>query len=334
MEDVELYDLTTLINKKRQHYVSRFYLESWLSNGRIHALRLKDGKEYPFKALDAANIGYERFFYNLEMDSVVWDALNYIFKEKAATNPFIRNMLQDTFLLKSMDDVLNKGVGVVKDIPEVRENAQEILKYLKRHHLEDSYEKIEAAVAGEIKAFSTCQGDHLQRAPTQETFNHLLIFYCLQLYRTKKKITEVSKFIASLHLEAGGVKVTLSEAQKQAVLKCVLFINSYELALELEKTGCVMRISVNRTDLDFITTDCPAMYFDRPDVLPGFQAFGIMPLSPRLIVNICIPHESGKPGSLLIQNMESLDDVKKTNNIIRKEAYQFVFSSQEIDSGS
>lgn len=330
MKDYELFDLSTLKNKKRQHYVSKFYLDLWLTNKQLHALRLKDGKEYQFHKTDTADIAIQNYFYNLEMDSVVWCTVNYIFEQKSANNPFIKKFLQDTFFLKAADDVLNKGIGVVKEIPKIRENAKEILKHLKKHHLEDAYEKIESAVSEEIKALSNSQADYLHNPPTQKTFQHLLIFYCFQIFRTRHKINEIGQYMSTLHLESKHGKITLNETQKQAVLKCILFLNSYELCQDLEKANCVMRISVNKTELDFITTDCPAMYFEKTDAVPEYKAYGIMPLSPRLLMNICIPHKPSQSGSLLIQNMETTEEVRNTNRLIKSQAYEFVFSSQEL----
>ncbi|MDR9861955.1 DUF4238 domain-containing protein [Pseudomonas baetica] len=259
MEEHELFDLSTLKNKKRQHYVSKFYLELWLTNKKLHVLRRIDGEEHPFEKSDVADIAIKNYFYNLEMDSVVWDALNYIFEQKSATNPFIKKFLQDTFFFKAADDVLNKGIGVVKEIPEMKKNAQEILRHLKKHHLEDAYAGIESAVSAEIKELSNSQADYLLNPPTTKTFQHLLIFYCFQIFRTKQKINEVGEYMSTFHLVSNHGKITLTDVQKQALLKCILYINSYELCLELEKAGCIMRISVNKTELDFITTDCPAM---------------------------------------------------------------------------
>ena len=259
MEDYKLFDLLTLKNKKRQHYVSKFYLDLWLTNKKLYVLRLVDGKEYPFEKADTADIAIQNYFYNLEMDSVVWAALNYIFGQKTATNPFIKKFLQDTFFFKAADDVLNKGIGVVKEVPEIKENAQEIFKYLKKHHLEDAYASIESAVSAEIKAFSNNQADYFSNPPTTRTFQHLLVFYCFQIFRTRQKINEIGEYMSTLHLESDHGKITLTDVQKQALLKCILYINSYEFCQELERAGCIMRISVNKTELDFITTDCPAM---------------------------------------------------------------------------
>jgi hypothetical protein len=227
--------------------------------------------------------------------------------------------------------VLNKGIGLVKEIPEMKENAQEILRHLKKHHLEDAYASIESAVSAEIKAFSNSQADYLFNPPTTRTFQHLLVFYCFQIFRTRQKINEIGEYMSTLHLESDHGKITLTDVQKQALLKCILYINSYEFCQELEKAGCIMRISVNKTELDFITTDCPAMYFAKTDSVPEYKAYGLMPLSPRIFMNICIPHEPSGGGSLLIQNMETIDEVRSTNRLIKSRAYEFVFSTQKLN---
>ncbi|WLG59586.1 DUF4238 domain-containing protein [Pseudomonas extremorientalis] len=327
MTDQPFFDLSSLKNKKRQHYVSRFYLDLWMTEEELHVTRLADQAVQTFKKKDTQDIAVQNYFYNLEMDSEVWETLSYMFGQKAATSPVVKKILEDTFFLKAADDVLNRGVGIVNDNKDMRQNAQEILRHLKKHQLEDAYEKIETAVSSEIKEFSKSNGNHLLRPPTAETFRHLLIFYCFQLFRTKQKITQLGEHMTSLSIESDNKKTTLSDSQKQAVLKCMLFINSYELCEILEKAGCVMRISINKTEQDFITTDCPAMYFDKPDAVPGFKAYGIMPLSPRLIMNLCIPDNPTSNGSLLLQNMESIDEVIKTNDLIRSQASEFIFST-------
>jgi hypothetical protein len=323
----EIFDLSKLDNKKHQHYVSRFYLNFWLTKKYLQVVRTAEGVTEKFKKKDTNDIAVQNYFYNLEVDSEVWLMLNCIFEEKSATNPLINKILNDIFLLKVADDVLNKGIGIVNENKKVQENAQEILKHLKRHHLENAYEKIESAVSKEIKEFTASHGNHLQRRPTETTFRHLLVFYCLQLFRTKHKINEASEYIESMHLRSNYKKIILTDTQKEAVLKVLLFVSSFELCLALESAGCVMRISVNKTEEDYVTTDCPAMYFDKPKAVPGFKAYGIMPLSPRLFMNICIPHTPSGNGSLLLQYMESEHLVRETNRLTKSQAYEFVFST-------
>lgn len=331
MKDHKSFDFSNLKNKKRQHYVSKFYLELWLTNKKIYSLRLKDGKEHPFEKADVSDIAIQNYFYNAEIDSVVWDTLNYIFEKKSQTNLFIKKFLDDTLSYKAYDNLIKEHPEIVKENPVMIERVQEIIRHRKRHHLEDSYANIESAVSTEIKAFSNSQADYLSYPPTPKTFQHLLIFYCTQLFRTRHKIDEVGKNTSTFHLESKERKIILTDVQKQALLKCILYLNSCELCLELEKSGCIMRVSVNKTDLDFITTDCPAMYIENSVAVPEYKAYGLMPISPRLFMNICIPHEPIGDASLLIQNMESIIEVENTNKIIKSHAYEFVFSTQKLN---
>lgn len=330
-DSLELFDLSQLNYKKRQHYVSKFYLRLWLAGERIFVKRSvgKVFSVYPKTTVD--DVAVENYFYEIEMDDVVWDMLDYTYSEKAKKSPLIKKILRELLFLKLADDTLNKGIGIVNDHKVLRDNAKEILKHMKKHHLEDAYEKIETAVSAEINAFSKSQGSTVFVLPTAETFNNILVFYSFQLFRTKGRITLVEQKISQLLLERGDEKFILTPVQKQSVLKCMLYIQSYEFCLQLEKAGCSMIISKNHTNLNYLTSDCPAMYFDETVNQPGLKAYGAMPLTPRLMVQISVPDISKKTGTIGLQDVYDIKIVQMTNKIIEKESHELLFAKTMKD---
>jgi len=329
---MKLYDLTKLKNKKHQHYVPQFYLELWMSHDGFF-VRNSIGavpKIYPKKT--TVDVGEENYFYKIEMDDVVWDMLYYRFGEEAKSNAVVAKVMQDLFMLKAMDDVVTRGVGIVNNDEAMRDNAREILEHLKKHHLEDAYSNIEGAVSVEIESFSKSQNSDLWVPPSAETFMHILVFFCFQSLRTKQRMHNLDLQISKMYLERGENSIQLTSEQKKSVLKCMLYILSYQLCQKLYNAGCSMIISKNHTKLNYLTSDCPAMYFDKTGLKNGMKSFGVMPLSPKLLVHISVPDENVRgERSIKMRDIYDVDTVKKSNELVQEYSHNFVFAKKKKD---
>lgn len=329
---MELFDLTKLKNKKHQHYVPQFYLEQWMSHDGFFVRNSMGAvpKIYPKKT--TVDVGEENFFYRIEMDDVVWDMLYYRFGEEAKSNVVVAQVMQGLFMLKAMDDVVTRGIGIVNNDAAMRDNAREILDYLKRHHLENAYSNIEDAVSVEIESFSKSQNSDLWVPPTAETFMHILVFFCFQSLRTKQRMHDLESQISEMHLERGEETIQLTPEQKRSVMKCMLYILSYQLCHKLYAAGCSMTISKNHTKLNYLTSDCPAMYFDKASLKGVAKSFGVMPLSPKLLVHISVPDENmGGEQSIRMLDIYDVGVVKKTNELVLEYSHNFVFAKKKKD---
>lgn len=329
---MELFDLKNLKNKKHQHYVPQFYLNLWVSSG-VFFVKNSMGvepKTYPKKT--TVDVGEENYFYAIEMDEVVWDMLSYRFGEEAKSNPVVALVMQEFFRLKAMDDVAVRGVGIVNNDDALRENARGILAYLKKHHLEDAYSNIEGAVSIEIESFSRSQESDVWVPPSGDTFMHVLVFFCFQSFRTKSCIDNLDLQISQMSLKRGAESVDLTPEQKRSVLKCMLYVFSFQMCQRIYESGCTMNIMKNKTNLNYLTSDSPAVYFDSSVLGAGVESYGIMPLSPKLLVHINVNDGDVPRGSeLKIFDVHDLVFVKEVNKRIESHSHNFVFAKNMND---
>ncbi|POA61822.1 hypothetical protein C1884_27720, partial [Pseudomonas sp. GW460-R15] len=129
-ENCEMIDLTKLNYKKNQHYVSRFYLEQWLVNKRFFVKRSEFDSFKVFDKQTAKEVGTERYFYGIEIDDDVLDTLKYMFGEQSLSSEVLEKHLQNLTLLKLMDDVINKEIGIVNRDEALLENVKSAFKHM------------------------------------------------------------------------------------------------------------------------------------------------------------------------------------------------------------
>lgn len=325
-DKMEEFDLKSLKNKKHQHYVPQFYLDYWIEPNGVYVKSKIEGSLPEYPKYSSVDVAAGNYFYKIEMDDVVWDMLNFRFGEEAKTDIFIKKTLDGLHFLKRIDDVGTKGIGVVNPDKTALKNVQGILRHYNKHYLENSYEKIERIVSSELNRFVSLQNSESLVPPTTATFHNILIFYGLQLFRTRERMDAINSEISQMILSRSESNVVLTLSQKESVMKCMLYIFSYQFALILEKVGCTVNILKNNTGLNYITTDCPAIYFDKAK--HGLkESVGILPLSPKLLINFIIPEFDKKgPGRLEMRNVLSKESVRKSNELIEKNSHNFVYT--------
>lgn len=327
---MDIYDVTQFKAKKKHHYVPQFYLKKWLTVDGLwvkNKIGLKE-KIYPKKStLDVAE---ENYFYGIEVDDVVWDMLVYRFGNDARNNKVLKKIMDGFWFLKAVDDVVSKDIGVVNRDEKLLESAKTMFDYLKKTHLEDAYSNIESAVAIQIESFSKVQDSDLWVPPSTEVYLSLMTFFGFQLFRTKEVISRVSSDVSNLFLQRGDEEITLSEKQKNSFLKCLLYMISYQFCMRMEKLGCHMVIHRNRTKQAYLTSDCPAIYYDKQNH-PGLpQSFGVMPLSPKLLIDFRMG-EVGQKVTVEMKDVYSSFEVQKANKFIDSNSHNFVFARKKKD---
>lgn len=326
-----MIDLSKLNYKKNQHYVSKFYLEQWLANGRFFVKR-KDGEQFKvYPKANADDVGTGRYFYGIEIDDDVLDTLNYMFAEKSSTNKVLEQNLQSLAVLKLLDDVINKEIGIVNRNEALLENVKAAFKHRNLHHLEDSYESIEREIAVEINNLADSEFDNNWYRPTHKTVMFIFILFGTQLFRTKEKMAELQNQIPEITIDRLGKKTTLTPKQRDSVLKCMLYFYAQEFSASLERSGCTLTITRNHTDVGYLTSDSPALMHWYPPAELNLIAYGAIPLSPKLMAHIHFPKVKENPNVVKVMDIHDVNEVVLTNRVITNNPHSQLYAAKLDD---
>lgn len=326
-----MIDLTKLNYKKNQHYVSRFYLDQWLVNKRFFVKRMEGDSFKIFDKTTAKEVGTGRYFYGIEIDEDVLDTLNYIFAEQSLNNKVIEKHLNDLTVLKLLDDVVNKEIGIVNRNEKLLENVKAAFKHRTLHHLEDSYEQIETLISAEIQKFANSDFDESWYQPTFETAMFIFILFGTQLFRTKEKLAELRNLIPEIHMDRNGDKENLTTGQKDSVLKLMAFFHGQEFSASLETSGCTLTINRNHTDLGYLTSDSPSLMFMNPPPDLNLLAYGAIPLSPRIMAHIHFPKEKGDTKVVTFRDVHDVNAIITANKVIASNPHSQLYAAKLDD---
>jgi hypothetical protein len=326
-----MIDLTKLKYKKNQHYVSKFYLEQWLADGRLFVKRTEGDEFTVFDKRNGQGIGTERYFYGIQVDGDVLDTLNHMFAEKSLSNKAIEIHLQRLTGLKLLDDVINKEIGIVNRDEKLLENVKEAFRHMNLHHLEDSYEKIETAISVEIKKFTNSALEESWHKPTYETAMSIFLLFGTQLFRSKEKMAELQSLIPEIHVDRNGVKKTLTSEQRDTVLKLMVFFHAQEFSSYLEKSGCSVTITRNFTDLGYLTSDSPSLMHTNPPPDLELLAYGAIPLSPWVMAHIHFPKVIGTSKELKVIDVHDAGQIIIANKVIINNPHSQLYASRLED---
>lgn len=313
------------IDLKRQHYVPQFYLSHWLGREGIFVQNNISKKTYPQK--NTKEIAEENYFYGIKMDDVVWDLLLYKYSDDIDSNPYLKTLFNDFALLKDADAVINKGWLVVNDDKELMQFAKRNLDILNKVFLENKYSDIEGAISEIIKEMIKEQEAKIITPINDKMYFNLLIFYSLQLFRTKM-ISAAQQKIEKLTLVRGDVEIELDNCQKETFLKCMLYIMSFQFALKIEKECFSIKIHKNHTKINYITSDSPVIYHND-------GAIAAIPLSPRLFVNFSLNKNTNAIPPTRIQfeivDIYDPEKIKITNRLVHEFSNNFLFAKKNVD---
>lgn len=106
------------------------------------------------------------------------------------------------------------------------------------------------------------------------------------------------------------------------IIESMLFCSGFD------KAGYHIRIYNNKTDLDFITSDNPAVYFDRELEFKDFQTFGVMPLTPNLLVHFST-REGYRKITFDTEPIYRVVEIVGFNDLIAKNAYNLTTSKNK-----
>ncbi|OCT24037.1 DUF4238 domain-containing protein [Pseudomonas putida] len=327
---MDIYDVTQFKVKKKHHYVPQFYLKKWLTVDGLWVKNRIGPKEIIYPKKSTSDVAEENYFYGIEIDDVVWDMLFYRFGDEAKNSKVLKKVMDGFWFLKVVDDVVSKEIGVVNRDEKLLDSAKAGYDYLKKTHLEDAYSNIESAVSKRIEEFSKVQDSNLWIPPSAETYLSLITFFGFQLFRTKEVISRLSSDISNLFLQRGDEEIILSERQKSSFLKCLLYMISNQFCMRVEKLGCHMVIHRNRTKQAYLTSDSPAIYYDKQNHPELPQSFGVMPLSPKLLIDFRMG-EVGQKVTVEMKDIYNIFEIQKANKLIDSNSHNFVFARKKKD---
>ncbi len=251
--------MTATKKKKAHHYVHDDYIDAWRQpEGRIYALNRWTGK--PFDPTGRNSVGAENGFNNFSFDSTVLALLNYSFRDKAnrgGGNNAYRTMLAFLDFMKDYD----------------YENKES-------DFLEDLYGQFEGKIAFALKAVR--ENHPPPHGFENETFDSLVMFYCIQMMRTSKSRKLMLAHFAQL--DHGPTELT----RRQAIEFCTvhLLINSLAMAADISARGCRLSFSFTRQSETFINSDAPVILLDTDHLSRIEQHTGRLPLSPTLVMEL------------------------------------------------
>jgi len=164
------------MKKTKQHYVWRYYLKSWTSNGSIWCNR--KGKVFPS---DLMNVGQERYFYKLK--ELTQKDIEFV--RKIAIDPTKHELLR-----KLNEDWLNifnfifKLKSIVKENDTNKYELDELIDKAIHNLEEDYHQSIEGNA---IKHIDLILAKDISFFQTEKERIEFAYFLCVQYMRTKKR---------------------------------------------------------------------------------------------------------------------------------------------------
>ncbi|NWE19827.1 DUF4238 domain-containing protein [Pseudomonas sp. P7548] len=263
--------------KIRQHYVSRFYLDSWAtqdSNGDswIWVHNKKDKNTY--KTANLKKVAQQNRFYRVEIDEVVWGMLSYYFAPLQG-EPFVAEMLHKINQLRLVNAYRVSGL-----------ERHEKLAPLETNFLEDMYSALESEFAYTVAAMSA-RPENMNVAVEEDAERHhdnLLKLIASQYFRTRRARKAVIDLTKDMYLESVNGTEKLTPVQVETVTKVILFVESIRLANNLIRTGFTLSLDHNASDLDLVTSSNPVWgnVEDREEKEDVSSFKAVMPLAPKV----------------------------------------------------
>ncbi|MFO7502524.1 DUF4238 domain-containing protein [Escherichia coli] len=291
-------------------------------------LSRKPGAVQSYRQRNTKEIAEENYFYSIKMDDVVWDMLLYRYSDEIESNPYIRLLFNEFAILKEADIFVNKELLINNNDEKSMEFARKYLEDFNKIFLEDKYSQVESAISEIMKKIIREQESKIITPIDDKMFFSLLIFYSLQLFRTKKMMSKALEKIEGFILNRGGEEIVLDDSQKKTLLKCMLYITSFQFALRIEKECFAIKIYKNHTKINYITSDSPAIFYNDGSV-------AAMPLSPRLFVQFSLNKNIKEilPARIGFETIDiyNTEKIKRINKLIHDFSDDFLFAKKNVD---
>lgn len=244
--------------KKKQHYVSQFYLQQWSECGeRVSALI--NGKVVPMRIKEIAASNY--FYKVTSMNRRTKEILS--FNLSKLKSPHAKNTIE--FAINCIDTLENLKDEIVINNSNLKKSDNAI----RTNIIEDYYKVLEDLAAPVIR--SLIKGELLNH----NDYQAILRFTVNQLSRTPSVKNKFKKAASNLLKEKG--------IDFQAYYSFQTLIISEEIVLYLIENLYKVTLIENESEINFITSDNPAFNIN-PISIKDMKIF--LPLSPKKAIYI------------------------------------------------
>lgn len=294
------------MKKKKQHYVWRKYLQTWVTNEQIWCYR--EGKYFQSNLM---NIAQERYFYKLK--NLSDEELKFL--TQFSTHPGTSKTLQKlnlgwihmfTLVQKMKDSCEKYGVGNQEldiEFDELEHNFEENF----HSHIEDSSTKF-------IDSILNKNIDFYHDDDKCEVFLH---FICVQYVRTNKmKQNVIAQTKSSIPVDGNKIWNVLSHIVATN-LACSLYVDRAKFKLILLS---------NITNVTLITGDQPIINTYGNDE-PVTKLEFYYPVSPVLAI-LLTDSDSYTYGQEIVLSIKEVDNY---NTLISKQSYNQLYSKSKAE---
>jgi hypothetical protein len=291
---------------KKQHYVSRFYLKSWLSEKStndkkaIKVYNKKKNKEY--NCTDLNSISQERFFYELNVTQNVFDLILARYYTKALKNTFLKEFIEIANVLLKLNEYQNN-----------LEKKHENTNVINQNILEKEYSKLENMISPIINKINNDLEKYLDELNYNPTKSLALIeLFLIQFYRTKKMREKLNTIMKKLFVEKNNIKKELTDEEKKAFFKVIQYLDPITESHKVIENNFSIELIKNNTKTNFITSNSPAV-MEKTD---EDELMGFMPITPFVFLLIRFQNIESK--KFKYREVNDINIIEALNSMIYK----------------
>ena len=293
--------------KKKQHYVWRRYLRSWLVDNKLAYMK---NKRDVLSTKDLMKVGQQFYFY--KVNSLTEQDISFV------RDMFLSDVDESVSLIYERLFSLFRHVEQIENFG--LDGSDSGIEKLKQHYANNLEEEIQSEIESQGAPYLTqlLSGD-ASFFENDESAAHFINYLCMQYLRTKK------------HHDALVSGVT--GAHREQIIKCVNLIRivfSAKLAsnLYVNRANYKLVVAKNISDTPFITSDQPVVNFldNKTEQSQQTEEFGLYyPLSPELAVFLV---EKEIFGSVVEMSFDKAS-VEEFNQITLIASHEQVYASSE-----
>ena len=287
--------------KKKQHYVSQFYLKAWSKNkDHIYACDLKS---QPFLVRTNAT-AYSNFFYRVSPLSIEGiAALKNIAQMLHAENTIIyKKIIQSINRIVFKGELFKRTSCAKQD--QSYDETNELLKEFKTNIIEEYFAYFENKASPIIKKILESEEIYINK----QEYKNLLFFITLQLLRSKKVLDRANSEFKKYH-------PILTNDEMYTISIYVSLIMSEKLSQSLNNDLNTLHIVKNRTNVNIITSDNPCVnYKFHESNNTEFEC--ILPISPYIYLILKENPYSEEIKKYISQQLANQQEVNLLNKLI------------------
>jgi len=279
-------------NKKRQHHVWRYYLESWANNEQIFC-------KQPDKifATNLINIAVENDFYELKrLTDIEKKHLEYFISK---IKPELLTL--DNFIINSLLSIIN-----LKEKNNINKNTDILMKNFEEN-INSEIEK------NSIRYIDLLRNSNIRFFENETERFEFIIFISAQHFRTKKfKEIYTSLFNNTKYGNSGNL------------VNIIRLIFTFNFAYNLIEKNYKLQLLINENEYLFLTGDQPVINLVGDGKNPTTETILYYPITPRIAIKLLCSDKYEKD-IILIDN----EILKYLNRKITENSFFQIFSNDE-----